>query len=82
MGFVARVLSDFRRGGMQRVLWNPIFWTLTTKLFVYMENNQYPINLKFGLKPGSGIRPVQSPQLKHDSPLKCHMKQIVFSAWQ
>ena len=60
MGFVAHVLSDFRRGGHVKSLLQPYFLVLVNKTICYVENNQYPISLK----AGSSIRPVQSLQLQ------------------
>ena len=75
MGFVARVLSDFRRGGIVKSPLEPYFLDLDNKT-ICLHGKQS------SLKAGSSIRPVQSLQLQHDGSLKCHMKQIVFSAWQ
>ena len=60
MGFVARVLGEACKKS---------FGTL------FVDNKTICLHGKqSSLKAGSNIRPIQSLQLQHDSPSKCHMK--------
>ena len=55
MGFVAHVLSDFRRGGMKSPL---------ELYFLDLDNKTICLHVKqSSLKAGASIRPVQSLQL-------------------
>ena len=65
IGFAACVLSDFRREACKKS-----FGTL----FLDLDNKTICLHGKqSSLKAGSSIRPVQSLQLQHDGPLKCHL---------